>query len=96
MYSNLLKRKVLVAIYLRMSTEHQKYSIDNQKKYIQQYAVIHNMEILYIYDDEGKSGISVSGRNNFNNLIQDVVTQKINIEALLVYDVSRFGRFQES
>ncbi|WIV87974.1 recombinase family protein [Proteus appendicitidis] len=96
MNSNLLKKKILVAIYLRMSTEHQKYSIDNQKKYIQQYALIHNMEILYIYDDEGKSGISVSGRNNFNRLIQDVVTQKINIEALLVYDVSRFGRFQDN
>ncbi len=97
MESNLLKsNKISVAQYLRMSTEHQQYSIDNQKEYIQRYAADHNMEIAYTYDDEGKSGISALGRNSFNKLIRDVVTNKINIEAVLVYDVSRFGRFQDN
>lgn len=97
MNSNLLlKKKIRAAAYLRMSTEHQKYSIDNQKKYIQQYASNHNVEIIYIYNDIGKSGISTTERKSFNKLIQDVITKKINIEALLVYDVSRFGRFQDS
>lgn len=97
MVTNTLKKdKILVAQYLRMSTEHQQYSIDNQKQYIQKYAEDHNMEIIYTYDDEGKSGVSATGRNNFNKLIQDVVTKKINVEAVLVYDVSRFGRFQDN
>lgn len=82
-----------VVAYLRMSTEHQQFSIDNQVDYITKYALDHKMEIIRTYDDEGKSGVSAAGRNNFNRLIQDVVTGQIKIEAVLVYDVSRFGRF---
>lgn len=90
------KQRVNVASYLRMSTEHQQYSIDNQVQFIQKYADDHNMVIVRSYDDEGKSGVSAVGRNNFKRLIQDVVTGELNVEALLVYDVSRFGRFQDN
>ncbi|WP_258524890.1 recombinase family protein [Serratia quinivorans] len=88
--------KIKVAQYLRMSTDHQTFSIDNQAQYIKKYADDHNMEIICTYDDEGKSGVTAIGRNNFNKLIQDVVTGEICIEAVLVYDVSRFGRFQDN
>ena len=88
--------KILVAQYLRMSTDHQQFSIDNQAEFIQKYAEDHNMQIIHTYDDEGKSGLSTIGRNNFNRLIEDVVTKRIKIEAVLVYDVSRFGRFQDN
>lgn len=91
-----INQKIRVAQYLRMSTDHQKYSIDNQAAYLKKYADEHNMEITDTYDDEGKSGVSATGRNNFNRLIEDVVTGKINIEAVIVYDVSRFGRWQDS
>lgn len=91
-----INQKIRVAQYLRMSTDHQKYSIDNQAAYLKKYADEHNMEITGTYDDEGKSGVSATGRNNFNRLIEDVVTGKINIEAVIVYDVSRFGRWQDS
>lgn len=90
------KHNISVAAYLRMSTEHQQYSLDNQMQFIQKYANDHNMIIIKIYDDEGKSGVSAAGRDNFKRLIQDVVTGKLNVEALLVYDVSRFGRFQDN
>ncbi|EPA3074495.1 recombinase family protein [Enterobacter cloacae] len=90
------KHDISVAAYLRMSTEHQQYSIDNQMQFIQKYADAHNMSIIKVYDDEGKSGVSANGRDNFKRLIQDVVTGKLKVEALLVYDVSRFGRFQDN
>lgn len=97
MGSNLLnEKKIFVAQYLRMSTDHQQFSIDNQAQFIRKYAEDHNMDIIHTYDDEGKSGITTIGRNNFNQLIEDVVTGRINIEAVLVYDVSRFGRFQDN
>ena len=90
------KQSHRVAAYLRMSTEHQQYSIDNQMQFIQKYADDHNMMIVRTYDDEGKSGVSAIGRDNFKRLIQDVVTGDLRVETLLVYDVSRFGRFQDN
>lgn len=89
-------QKIRVAQYLRMSTDHQQFSIDNQALYLKKYAEDHNMEITETYDDEGKSGVSASGRNNFNRLIEDVVTGRVSIKAVLVYDVSRFGRWQDN
>lgn len=90
------KQLVRVVQYLRMSTDHQVFSVDNQAEFISQYAQSHNMEIVGTYDDRGKSGISAEGRDSFNKLIEDVVTHTIKIAAVLVYDVSRFGRFQDN
>lgn len=81
--------------YLRMSTEHQKYSFYNQSSFNQRYAEQHNIELLISYLDPGKSGVSVSGRLGFQQLIDDVVYHRINIDVVLVYDVSRFGRFPD-
>ena len=88
--------KVRVAQYLRMSTDHQQYSLHNQSEYIKNYAEKHNMEIAYTYDDAGKSGVSIVGRHSLQQLLSDVEQKKINIQAVLFYDVSRFGRFQNS
>ncbi|EJD7605157.1 recombinase family protein, partial [Salmonella enterica] len=56
-----------------MSTEHQQYSIHNQAEFIAKYAAKNNMEILYTYDDAGKSGISISGRDSLQKLVYDVM-----------------------
>lgn len=88
--------KVRVAQYLRMSTDHQQYSLHNQSEYIKDYAEKNNMEIAYTYDDAGKSGVSIVGRHSLQQLLSDVEQKKINIQAVLFYDVSRFGRFQNS
>lgn len=45
------------AQYARMSTEHQKYSTENQADAIQQYANRRGIEIVRTYADEGKSGL---------------------------------------
>ena len=88
--------KVRVAQYLRMSTDHQQYSLHNQSEYIKDYAEKNNMEIAYTYDDAGKSGVSIIGRHSLQQLLSDVEQKKIDIQAVFFYDVSRFGRFQNS
>lgn len=88
--------RVRVAQYLRMSTDHQQYSLHNQSEYIKDYAEKNNMEIAYTYDDAGKSGVSIVGRHSLQQLLNDVEQKKIDIQAVLFYDVSRFGRFQNS
>jgi DNA invertase Pin-like site-specific DNA recombinase len=85
-----------VAQYVRMSTEHQQYSTENQSLSIFQYAQAHNVEIVRTYSDHGKSGLSLSGRAGLAQLLADVESGEAEITAVLVYDVSRWGqRFLE-
>ncbi len=83
-------------IYARMSTEHQQYSTENQSDVIREYASKHNMEIVRTYADEGKSGLRLDGRDSLKRLIEDVQSGHVDFEAILVYDVSRWGRFQDA
>ena len=87
--------KVRAAQYVRMSTEHQKYSTDNQAEAIRLYAERRGYEIVQTYADEGKSGLNLGGRLALQKLLDDVKTGRANFKALLVYDVSRWGRFQD-
>lgn len=86
---------IKVAQYLRMSTEHQQYSLHNQATFIKDYADKNNMVISHTYDDAGKSGVTIAGRHALQKLLNDVIYRNIEIQAVLVYDVSRFGRFQD-
>jgi DNA invertase Pin-like site-specific DNA recombinase len=83
------------AVYVRMSTEHQQYSPDNQLDVIRQYAASHSMEIVQVYSDHGRSGLNIAGREGLNQLMSDMENKVANFSALLVYDVSRWGRFQD-
>src|ERR1700761_7427147 len=84
------------AQYVRMSTDHQRYSTENQGDAIAAYAAIHNMEIVATYADEGKSGLNIGGREGLQRLIADIDAGRAVFEVLLVYDVSRWGRFQDA
>jgi DNA invertase Pin-like site-specific DNA recombinase len=79
-----------------MSTEHQQYSTENQREIIRQYAARRGMAIVRTYTDAGKSGLRIDGRDALKQLIQDVETAKADFDAILVYDVSRWGRFQDA
>jgi DNA invertase Pin-like site-specific DNA recombinase len=81
--------------YVRMSTEHQQYSPENQLEVVRQYAASHNMEIVQEYSDHGRSGLNIAGREGLNKLMSDVESKRTDFSALLVYDVSRWGRFQD-
>ena len=84
------------AQYVRMSTEHQQYSTENQAAAIRQYAEQRNIEIVRTYADEGRSGLRLDGRGGLKKLIEDVETGKVDFTTILVYDVSRWGRFQDA
>lgn len=79
-----------------MSTDHQKYSTENQLEVIQRYAEQRALEICRIYEDSGRSGLKVEGRDGLQRLMSDVQAQTPDFEAILVYDVSRWGRFQDA
>ena len=79
-----------------MSTEHQQYSIDNQAEAIASYALEHHMEIVRTYVDAGKSGLTIESRPGLRQLIEDVESSCPGFSAILVYDVSRWGRFQDA
>jgi DNA invertase Pin-like site-specific DNA recombinase len=83
------------AQYVRMSTEHQQYSPENQLEVIRTYAAAHQMEIVRDYSDFGRSGLNIAGREGLNQLMADVENRRTDFSALLVYDVSRWGRFQD-
>jgi DNA invertase Pin-like site-specific DNA recombinase len=84
------------AAYVRMSTEHQQYSTSNQMDTIREYAARRNMEIVQIYSDEGKSGLNIQGRVSLAKMIADVQERKADYKCILVYDISRWGRFQDA
>ena len=83
------------AEYVRMSTDHQRYSTENQSDAIRQYAARRNIDIVRTYADEGKSGLRLEGRDALTRLIADVTSGQADFTTILVYDVSRWGRFQD-
>lgn len=84
------------AVYVRMSTDHQQYSTQNQIDAIRRYAAARSIRIVKTYADEGKSGLDIDGRGALKNLIADVEAGRANFQTILVYDVSRWGRFQDA
>ncbi len=84
------------AAYVRMSTEHQQYSTSNQMDVIREYAKRRGLEIVTEYSDEGKSGLNIQGRYSLGRMIRDVQAGGVKFSCILVYDVSRWGRFQDA
>jgi DNA invertase Pin-like site-specific DNA recombinase len=86
---------VHAAQYLRMSTDHQHYSLDNQADAIAFYAANHDFQIVRTYSDAARSGLRLQNRPGLKQLLKDVVAGTAEFRAILVYDVSRWGRFQD-
>ncbi len=87
---------VRAAEYVRMSTDHQRYSTENQSQAIRDYAGARGIEIVRTYADSGKSGLKIEGREALRQLIEDVQVGTTDFTMVLVYDVSRWGRFQDA
>nr|WP_273793857.1 recombinase family protein [Brucella anthropi] len=79
-----------------MSTDHQRYSTENQSEAIREYARTRGIDIVRTYADSGKSGLKIEGRDALRQLIEDVQAGKADFTMVLVYDVSRWGRFQDA
>jgi len=87
---------VPAAVYLRMSTEHQQYSLENQFAAIKEYAAVHGFNIVATYSDAAISGLTLRKRPGLQQLLEDVASPHVPFQAILVYDVSRWGRFQDT
>ena len=83
------------AQYVRMSTDHQRYSTQNQAAAIAVYAAQRDLVIVRDYADEGRSGLRIHRRDGLIELIDDVRNGRADFDHILVYDVSRWGRFQD-
>jgi DNA invertase Pin-like site-specific DNA recombinase len=86
---------VRAAQYVRMSTDHQSYSPVNQADANETYAKRRGIQIIVTYYDPGISGLHIEGRDALKQLIQDVQSKNRLFDVVLVYDVSRWGRFQD-
>src|SRR5580704_11091271 len=73
------------AQYVRMSTDHQRYSTENQADAIRSYAEQRGLEIVQTYADEGKSGLRLDGRDALQRLIRDVENGDADFSTILVY-----------
>jgi DNA invertase Pin-like site-specific DNA recombinase len=87
---------VHAAEYVRMSTDHQRYSMANQSALIHAYAASHRMVIVQTYADPGRTGLTLRDRPGLAALLADIVAGKAGFDVVLVYDVSRWGRFQDA
>lgn len=88
--------KLPAVAYVRMSTEHQQYSTQNQLARIYDYAAGRQIAILRVYQDEGKSGLKLEGREALQELLRTAESGQAEFRAILVYDISRWGRFQDA
>lgn len=86
---------VRAAQYLRMSTGDQLYSIENQRAAIAAYAQERGFEVVSSYVDAGRSGLTLTGRPGLKALLADALGPAPDFKAILVFDVSRWGRFQD-
>jgi DNA invertase Pin-like site-specific DNA recombinase len=84
------------AAYVRMSTDHQKYSTENQLDTIRRYAEQRGYSIVRVFEDAGRSGLTMEGRDGLKSLMLEVESGNAAFQAILVYDVSRWGRFQDA
>jgi DNA invertase Pin-like site-specific DNA recombinase len=84
------------AQYVRASTDYQRYSTENQAATIAAYAEQHNLTIVRTYTDEGRGGLRIANRTGLVDLINDVRFGRTDFDHVLVYDVSRWGRFQDT
>jgi DNA invertase Pin-like site-specific DNA recombinase len=86
-----MKRKV--AIYARVSTEHEAQinALGNQIQYYDNILAAHlDWELVGRYIDEGITGTSVNKRKNFMKMMDDALKEKFSL--IITREVSRFAR----
>ena len=81
-------------IYTRVSTVMQVdgFSLEAQKRRIEEYATYQHMKVVGMYSDEGTSGKNIEGRPQFQQMLEDIKCGKDGVKFVLVFKLSRFGR----
>jgi DNA invertase Pin-like site-specific DNA recombinase len=68
----------------------------DQSQTVERYAAEHNLTIVKRSVDAGRSGLSLSRRLALRQLLLEVISAEAEFIHILVYDVSRWGRFQHA
>jgi DNA invertase Pin-like site-specific DNA recombinase len=79
-----------------MSSEPQDCSVPFQQEWNRTFADKHGMQIITTYVDEARSGVTIRHRHQFKRMLEDVRCERPQWKAILCYDVTRWGRFQDS
>lgn len=81
-------------IYTRVSTAIQTegYSLEAQRQKLIDYAKYRGFAICGEYSDAGFSGKNIAGRQQFQQMLDDISNKKDDIKYVLVFKLSRFGR----
>lgn len=81
-------------IYIRVSSERQVqgFSLEGQKRYLKEWAEFEGMTVIEIYVEPGKSGKSITGREVFQKMLEDIATGQVQADFVVVFKLSRFGR----
>ncbi len=84
-----------VAYYRHSAEIGQENSVEIQQDNVRAFADRHDIEIINEFADRGKSGLNAEGRPAFNDMMEWVRTRD-DFVLILVLDVSRWGRFQDT
>ena len=89
-----MAKRLKCYLYTRVSTEIQVdgYSLTAQKERLRREAEHRGMKVVGEYSDEGKSGKNITGRPEFQKMLDDIKTGKDKVDYVLVFKLSRFGR----
>ncbi len=89
------KSKKAIAYYRHSAEDKQENSVPIQREHAQKFAKEYGIEIIHEEADEGKSGL-LSTRPAFERLFNNwILNLDAQFDYVLVYDVSRWGRFQD-
>jgi DNA invertase Pin-like site-specific DNA recombinase len=95
--SKSVTEKRAIAYYRHSAQDRQENSIEIQQEQVRKFAAEHSIEMIREFADRGKTGLCVEGRDAFNEMLHDYVEgDKEKFDYVLVLDVSRWGRFQET
>ena len=78
--------------YIRCSTIGQAeegFTLENQKRAIQEYCKIHDIHLVHIFEDPGRSGRTIK-RPEFQEMLAKMEAQ--HIESIIIYKIDRFAR----
>jgi DNA invertase Pin-like site-specific DNA recombinase len=89
-------RKKAIAYYRHSAEDKQENSVPIQRGHAEKFAQQYNIDIIHEEADEGKTGL-LADRPGFKNLFNNWILNEEapHFDYILVYDVSRWGRFQD-
>ena len=70
------------------------YSLEAQKERLRNEAKHRGMKIVGEYSDDGKSGKNIARRPEFKKMLSDIKTGKDDVQVVLVFKLSRFGKIR--